>query len=103
MNVLRFVAKHRDIYLRFTVAGLLLVLTFATSQIVFVYGNPSPRVFIVPVLVGTTVGLMVSTLMALRREVTETQRKFRAVADLAQEFIYIRRVDGSYEYGVFSE
>lgn len=54
--------------------------------------------YVIPVLLGTLIGLLLSTLAALRREVLEGQRMFRAVADLAQEFVYIRRVDGTYEY-----
>ncbi|MBA3032806.1 MAG: EAL domain-containing protein [Gammaproteobacteria bacterium] len=98
MNTLRFIAKHRVSYLRFTFLGIGLVLTFATIQITLLYPNPTPRHLIVPLLLGTTVGLLLSTLIALRREVLDGQRMFRAVADLAQEFIYLRRVDGSYEY-----
>jgi diguanylate cyclase (GGDEF)-like protein/PAS domain S-box-containing protein len=78
---------------------MLFVLLFASYQITVVYGAaPAPRLFVVPLLLGLLIGLLLSTLLALRQEMQETQRKFRAVADLAQEFVYIRRVDGSYEY-----
>ena len=54
--------------------------------------------FIAPTLLGTIIGLLLATLVALRAEVMDGQRMFRAVADMAQEFIYVRRVDGSYDY-----
>ncbi len=54
--------------------------------------------FILPTLLGTIIGLLLATLAALRAEVMDGQRMFRAVADMAQEFIYVRRVDGSYDY-----
>lgn len=98
MNILGFVAKHRVSYLSFTALGVGLVIVFASVQMTLLYPNTTPRYFIVPLLLGTTVGLLLSTLVALRREVLDGQRMFRAVADLAQEFIYVRRVDGTYEY-----
>lgn len=78
---------------------MLVVLLFASYHITFVYGTAlAPRLFVVPLLLGLLIGLLLSTLLALRQEIHESQRKFLAVADLAQEFVYIRRVDGSYEY-----
>lgn len=99
MNLLSFVARHGETYWRFTLLGLALVLTAASVQIFFVHGvDPQPRNFIVPLLLGSLIGMLLSTLVALRRDVLEAERKLRAVADLAQEFIYLRRNDGSYEY-----
>lgn len=75
------------------------MLAFATAQMSLLYQNQVPRYFfIAPTLLGTLIGLLLATLVAFRREVAESQRMFRAVADIAQEFIYIRRIDGSYEY-----
>ena len=60
--------------------------------------NFGPRHLIIPTLLGIIIGLLLATLVSLRKEVLEGQRMFRAVADIAQEFIYIRRIDGKYEY-----
>lgn len=99
MAALRFVRRHGATYLRITLLGLALVLSAAMVQINFVHGiDPSTRNYIVPVLLGGLIGLLFATLVALRQEVLEAQRKLRAVADMAQEFIYLRRNDGSYEY-----
>ena len=99
MNVPGFVAKHRTTYLRITPLGIALVLTFATTQMSLLYPDHIPtHYFILPTLLGTIIGLMLATLAALRAEVMDGQRMFRAVADMAQEFIYVRRVDGSYDY-----
>ncbi|MDD2928447.1 MAG: EAL domain-containing protein [Sideroxydans sp.] len=98
MEVLPFLSRHRGIYLRYTLLGLIIVLSFASFQLFFVLGDHQPRHFIIPVLLGTFIGILLSTLVALRYEIAERKRAFRAVADLAQEFIYVRNLDGSYEY-----
>jgi diguanylate cyclase (GGDEF)-like protein/PAS domain S-box-containing protein len=91
--------RHWSVYLRFTLATLVLLLGIATLQQQMVYGRViGYSYFIAPATVGTIAGLLIATLVLMRRQVAEGQRKFRAVADLAQEFVYIRRVDGSYEY-----
>ncbi len=98
VNIPAFVAKHRGTYLRFTALGMGLVMAFATVEILLLFPHPALWHFIVPLLLGTVVGLMISTLAALRREILDGQRMFRAVADMAREFIYVRRIDGFYEY-----
>ncbi len=98
MSIIRFVAKHRGTYLRFTLLGIGLVLPFATTQMSLLEVHLSTRHYIIPAVLGTTIGLLIATLVALRREVMDGQRMFRAVADLAQEFIYVCRSDGHYEY-----
>lgn len=98
MELLPFLSKHRDTYLRFTTFGLGVVLAFATVQILLLLPEPSPRYFVIPSLLGLFIGFMLSTLVAMRQEINTRQQVFHAVADLAQEFIYLRRIDGSYEY-----
>ncbi len=98
MSILEFVAKNRIIYVRFAILGVALVLAFATMQLTLMEVSLTPRRYTIPAMLGTIVGVLVATLVALRREVMEGQRMFRAVADMAQEFIYVRRLDGSYEY-----
>ncbi|MDO9010844.1 MAG: EAL domain-containing protein [Gallionella sp.] len=98
MKVLPFISKHRSIYLRFTALGIALVMSFALVQMALLFPHLTPRHLIIPLLLGLTIGLMLSTLVALRREMQLKQEIFSAVADLAQEFIYLRRVDGAYDY-----
>jgi diguanylate cyclase (GGDEF)-like protein/PAS domain S-box-containing protein len=98
MEILPFLLRHRRIYLRYTLLGLVIVLSFASFQLFFIMSEHRPRYFIVPVVLGTFIGFLLSTLVALRNEIANGQRIFRAVADLAQEFIYVRNLDGSYEY-----
>ncbi|MDP1594442.1 MAG: PAS domain S-box protein [Gallionella sp.] len=98
MKVLPFISKHRSIYLRFTALGIAVVMSFALVQMTLLFPHLTARHLIIPLLLGTTIGLMLSTLVALRREMQLKQGIFSAVADLAQEFIYVRRVDGAYDY-----
>lgn len=98
MELLPFLVRHRGTYLRYTSYGLVLVLSFASLQIFLLLPQVEIRFFIVPSLLGLLIGLMLSTLVSLAREMSARQRLFRAVVDMAQEFIYLRREDGSYEY-----
>ncbi|MDD2699785.1 MAG: EAL domain-containing protein [Sideroxydans sp.] len=98
MELLPFFSRHRAIYLRYTLLGLALVLAFASVQLFLLLDNAVPRNFIVPTLLGLVIGLLLSTLVAMRSEIISSQRLFRAVADLAQEFIYVRNTEGVYEY-----
>ena len=98
MGAMRFAMRHWSVYLRFALVTPAVLLGVATLQQQMVNGHVSGYYFIAPALVGTIVGLLMATLVILRRGVADEKRKFRAVADLAQEFVYIRRVDGSYEY-----
>lgn len=98
MELLPFLRKYHSVYLRFTALGIIVVLSFAATQVFLVYPQATLLHFIVPTLLGTIIGLLLSTLIALRKEVLAGRDIFRAVADLAQEFIYVLRKDGVYEY-----
>lgn len=98
MEMLPFLYRHRHVYLRYTLLGLFIVLSFASFQLFFIMHEHLPRHFIVPVVLGAFIGFLLSTLVALRSEIANGQRIFRAVADLAQELVYVRKLDGSYEY-----
>ncbi|MBI5005579.1 MAG: EAL domain-containing protein [Nitrosomonadales bacterium] len=98
MELLPFLSKHRSTYVKLTIFGLLVVLAFAAVQMSFVLHQASPKYFVVPSLLGLFIGLMLATLVAMRQEINTKQQVIHAVADLAQEFIYLRRVDGTYEY-----
>lgn len=98
MNILGFVAKHWIAYISLSAVAVAVVLTFATTQMSLLNANLTARHYLIPTFLGTLIGLLLATLYALYRELIEGQRMFRAVADMAQEFIYIRRLDGRYEY-----
>ena len=98
MQWVPFLSNHRNTYLRYTLMGIALVVSFATIQMVVFFHQSSLPHFIIPVLLGTMIGLLLSTLVAMRREIIARQNLFRAVADLAQEFIYVRNIGGVYEY-----
>jgi diguanylate cyclase (GGDEF)-like protein/PAS domain S-box-containing protein len=98
MQLRPFLSRHRQAYQRYTLLGVTLVLAFASVQMAFFSHPSTPLHFIIPILLGLTIGLLLSTLVAMRREIMNSQRLFRAVADLAQEFIYVRNTEGVYEY-----
>ncbi|MCW8891650.1 MAG: PAS domain-containing protein, partial [Sedimenticola sp.] len=72
--------------------------SFATIHGFAVYGFIQPASYIVPSLVALAVGTLVGYLFTLRNAYRMTSEQFRAIADQAQEFIYLRQLDGQYEY-----
>ncbi|MBF0246376.1 MAG: diguanylate cyclase, partial [Planctomycetes bacterium] len=98
MRYLRYIASHRRIYLGYTALALLIVVSFFMAQVIFVLKHFELRFAIVPILLGLTIGLLLSSVMSLRKDLAMRNHLFRAVADFAQEFTYFRHVDGTYEY-----
>ncbi|PKM45665.1 MAG: hypothetical protein CVV05_05235 [Gammaproteobacteria bacterium HGW-Gammaproteobacteria-1] len=82
--------------------SLLLVAAVLTSavtvQIIFIYEEFHPRFVIVPAFVTLIVGSLLGRVAVLRRRLRQKSLEFRAIVDIAQEFTYLRRVDGHYEY-----
>lgn len=94
-------ARHRldwPIYAR----SMLLVAAVLTCavlvQVVFIYKEFHPRFIIVPLIVTLIVGSLLGRLSVLRQRLRQKSLEFRAIVDIAQEFTYLRRVDGHYEY-----
>lgn len=69
-----------------------------TLQVLFVYQTFQPHFLIAPISVTIFAGLLLGRMAALRRRLRQKSEGFRAIVDIAQEFIYLRRVDGQYEY-----
>jgi diguanylate cyclase (GGDEF)-like protein/PAS domain S-box-containing protein len=85
-------------YLLF-LAGSYLAVTIAFSiQAIFVLERFEPRLVVVPTIMATVIGLLLARITILGRRLRSKNSQFRAVADLAREFIYFRNNDGSYEY-----
>lgn len=102
-EVMRTVAFSRPrgnalIYLKHILLTMLLVAPAATIQAVNYYGSFEPRFFVAPFIVSLVVGSLLGRSVLLKVQLQEQGEQFRAIADLAQEFTYFRRVDGSYEY-----
>lgn len=98
MHYRTYLARHRLLYLRYTLLALLLVLAFFGMQVVLVLKEFQPQFAIVPSVLGLLIGLLLSSVMALRADLQQRNRLFRAVADFAQEFTYFRLTDGRYQY-----
>ena len=95
--------------LHFYLKGFLLVAAIiipAASVQIFVVLDASPftnggidwPLFIMPLVVIMTAGFLVGRILLLGYRLRHSSEKFRAVADVAKEFIYLRSVEGDYEY-----
>lgn len=98
---------HRPLY--FYLTGILFVAAIiipAASVQIFVVLDASPftnggidwRLFLMPLAVIMAAGLLIGRIRLLGYRLRQSSEKFRAVADVAKEFIYLRSVDGHYEY-----
>lgn len=67
-------------------------------QILFVYREFHPHFVIVPTIVTLIVGTLLGRVAVLRQRLRQKTLEFRSIVDIAQEFIYLRHVDGQYEY-----
>lgn len=79
-------------------ASYALIGALASVQHFFVLRQFRPEFFVVPFVAATVVGLLVGTVLWLRRGLNQQRRLFKEVADFAQEFAYVRGLDGSYRY-----
>ncbi len=57
-----------------------------------------PTFFIAPTIISIIIGSLLSRSALLKCELQTKTEQFRAIADLAQEFTYLRHIDGRYEY-----
>lgn len=88
---------HRYYHITIPVA-LLCFWTVSTLHGFIAYGLVKPSSYVVPTLVALAVGTLVGYLFTLRKALQVTSEQFRAIADQALEFVYLRRLDGVYDY-----
>lgn len=85
-------------YLFYFLIATLLIGMAAALQISLVFQRFEPHYLIVPTLLTILIGMLMSRIALLSHYLRQRTETFRAVADMAQEFIYVRRMDGRYEY-----
>ena len=93
-----FSSSDLGIYLKSLAVAAALVGPAATIQVVFVFKSFGPQFVIVPALLILLVGGLLGRVIVLREQLRRKSEEFHAIAELAQEFTYFRRVDGQYEY-----
>lgn len=94
-------ARHRldwPVYARSLLLVAAVVSCALLVQILFVYKEFHLRFIIVPLVVTLIVGSLLGRLAVLRQRLRQKSLEFRAIVDIAQEFTYLRRIDGHYEY-----
>lgn len=86
------------VYLVHVFLVLLVIYPVALTQASRFFEVIPPTFLLAPTLVALIIGSLLSRSALLKRELQIKSEQFRAIADLAQEFTYLRRVDGHYEY-----
>lgn len=86
------------LYLRSMLLVSAVVGTAMTIQILFVYHEIHANFFIAPTVVTLIGTLLIGRLAVLRTRLQRKSAEFRAIVDIAQEFTFLRKVSGEYEY-----
>lgn len=92
-------------YLRGIAIAAALIIPAASVQTFFILGNHllleghlQWHLLFMPVIVVSTFGLLLGHIKILSLRIQQSSEKFRSVADVAKEFIYLRSLEGEYEY-----
>lgn len=86
------------IYLRYIALAALIIGTTAIIQLHFIIRDFEWHFVFAPIFLITFVGFLMGRVAVLRERLKKKNSQFRAVADLAQEFVYFRLLDGQYDY-----
>lgn len=97
-SMLQLLRVNRKIYLYSWLLCLSIVATFFTLQVIFVFKHFEPHFVVLPILLGTVVGLILGTAIALRKDLLVQRQLFRAIADLSYDFSYYMALDGGMNY-----
>lgn len=90
--------RRKSIYHITVPIGLVSLWVIETIQGKIIYGSLTPFHYLAPTLVGISIGWVSGFLYSLRARYKLRSEQFRAVVDVAQEFIFLRKLDGQYEY-----
>jgi diguanylate cyclase (GGDEF)-like protein/PAS domain S-box-containing protein len=86
------------IFIKYIALTMLIIYPIASIQAFFFYDDTSPTFFLAPTLASLIIGSLLANAALLKYQLQHKSEQFRAIADLAQEFTYLRSTDGRYEY-----
>ncbi len=90
--------NYKKTYLIYTLMAIIAIGSVATIQQIFFYGGMNPKFYMLPLVVALLIGSLLGHAGVLKKKLRYKSDQFRAIADLAIEFTYIRNIDGHYEY-----
>jgi len=91
-------SENKRIYLLSIFFSLFVVESFFIAQVIFVLPEFKPQYVVVPTLLGLTIGLLLGSVMALRKRLGKQAELFHAIADQAFEFSFYRKPGGKFIY-----
>jgi len=86
------------VYIKHILLTWVFIIPAASYQAINFYPGFDPHFFILPFFVSIAFGMVMGRYALLKQRLRDKGEQFRAIADLAQEFTYYRRIDGHYEY-----
>ncbi|HSH30547.1 MAG TPA: EAL domain-containing protein [Thiohalobacter sp.] len=90
--------RPRSLYLRNAGIAFLLVGSAALLQTTLAYESFQPQLFVIPALAFLVIAFLLTRVSLLKTQVQRENARFRAMADVGQEFTYFCSRDGRYEY-----
>lgn len=90
--------KNWSPYIKSFALAYFIIALAAFAQIHFIYKDYTLQFFIAPFTVATILGSLLGYISDMRQQLGDKNEQFRAVVDIADEFIYYRNIDGSYQY-----
>ena len=90
--------QNKSIYFYSILFALLVVESFFVAQLIFVLKTFKPQYAVVPTLLGITIGILLGTVLAMRKQAKIQALIFETVANQAGEFSFFRDQKGQYLY-----
>lgn len=90
--------QNKKIFISSIAASLVIVESFFGMQLVFVLQTFKPQYAVVPTLLGITIGILLGSVLAMRKQARLEAEIFASIANQASEFSFFRNQDGQFVY-----
>lgn len=89
---------NKKIFIYSIVFCLIVVELFFLAQLIFVLKTFKPQYVVVPTLLGITIGILLGTVLAMRKQSRLQAEIFESIANQAGEFSFFRDLQGQFLY-----
>ncbi|MFO7594134.1 MAG: EAL domain-containing protein [Pseudomonadota bacterium] len=86
------------VYIKQILFAILLISPIAAYHAYRYHDGGDYQFYLIPIVISLVFGSLLGRAVLLKQRLLQQGEQFRAIADLAHEFTYYRRVDGRYEY-----
>ena len=87
-NLFKLVIENRKVFFFSIFISLAIVESFFIAQVIFILKHFKPQYAVVPTLLGITIGVLLGSVLVLRRQLSTQADILHAIADQAFEFSF---------------